>query len=85
LTFTLAKLYELPSTLSELSSVARLGSGSACRSLFGGYVAWQKGILSDGSDSVAYQVATEKHWDLQAVVLVVDEGTKKVGSTVCTS
>ncbi|KAF9052358.1 Diphosphomevalonate decarboxylase [Hymenopellis radicata] len=38
---SLAKLYELPCTPSQLSLIARQGSGSACRSLFGGYVAWE--------------------------------------------
>ena len=50
---SLAALYKLPATPSELSLIARQGSGSACRSLFGGYVAWEMGTKPDGSDSLA--------------------------------
>ncbi|KAG9125112.1 diphosphomevalonate decarboxylase, partial [Ceratobasidium sp. 392] len=52
---SLAHLYELPATPSELSVIARQGSGSACRSLFGGYVAWEMGSQPDGSDSFAVE------------------------------
>ncbi|KAJ3005177.1 hypothetical protein NUW54_g4459 [Trametes sanguinea] len=36
---SLAALYQLPTDASRLSLIARQGSGSACRSLFGGFVA----------------------------------------------
>lgn len=32
--------------LTRLSSIARLGSGSACRSIFGGFVKWEAGVES---------------------------------------
>jgi diphosphomevalonate decarboxylase len=38
-------------SLEHLSILARLGSGSACRSLWQGFVTWNKGELSDGRDS----------------------------------
>ncbi|KAH6585013.1 hypothetical protein BASA60_000708 [Batrachochytrium salamandrivorans] len=69
-------------SLSDLSQVARIGSGSACRSLFGGFVAWNMGSRNDGSDSLAVQIAPQQHWsDLEALVLVVSDARKDTGST----
>lgn len=77
-----ANLYELPASPSELSLIARQGSGSACRSLFGGYVAWRMGDAADGSDSMADQVAEAAHWpDMRALILVVSAAKKGVSST----
>ncbi|KAJ1834819.1 diphosphomevalonate decarboxylase [Coemansia sp. RSA 2711] len=78
----LGALFELPQSASELSRVARVGSGSACRSMFGGFVAWQAGISEDGCDSQAVQVADRQHWpELQALVLVVSDQKKAISST----
>lgn len=68
-------------SLPELSVLARRGSGSACRSLFGGYVAWALGERSDGTDCYASPIAGPDHWDLRMAVAVVHEGKKAVGST----
>jgi len=66
----------------ELSDVARMGSGSASRSLFGGYAKWNMGELEDGSDSVAEQVASEGHWDdMHALICVVSDHKKTTSST----
>jgi diphosphomevalonate decarboxylase len=83
LTFALAKLYGVPESLAgELSCVARMGSGSACRSLAGGFVAWDMGSKADGTDSRARQVAAETHWpELQVLVLVISDTKKTVSST----
>ncbi|CAK7214796.1 diphosphomevalonate decarboxylase [Sporothrix curviconia] len=78
----IADLYELPDTPSQLSLIARQGSGSACRSVFGGYVAWRMGEKADGSDSLAEQVAPASAWpEMRAVVLVVSAAKKGVSST----
>ena len=53
LVFALAKLMNVNEDPSQLSAIARQGSGSACRSLFGGFVKWNMGNKEDGSDSVA--------------------------------
>ncbi|GAB0195413.1 diphosphomevalonate decarboxylase [Grus japonensis] len=75
----LARLYGVEG---ELSEVARHGSGSACRSMWGGFVQWQRGERPDGRDSLAHQVAPETHWpELRVLVLVVSGEKKQVGST----
>ncbi|QRG39029.1 diphosphomevalonate decarboxylase [Candidozyma auris] len=78
----IAKLYELPQSMSEISKIARKGSGSACRSLFGGYVAWEMGDKEDGSDSKAVEVAPVDHWpSMKAAILVVSDDKKDTPST----
>ncbi|XP_063829393.1 diphosphomevalonate decarboxylase [Ostrinia nubilalis] len=75
----LAKLYKIKS---DVSSIARLGSGSACRSVYGGFVHWHAGVKADGSDSVATQIVGSSHWpQMRALILVVGDDRKKVSST----
>ena len=62
----------------QLSALARRGSGSASRSLFGGYVEWDKG--SRHEDSVARQLYPADHWDLRDIVAVVSSEEKKISS-----
>lgn len=77
-----ADLYELPQSPRELSLIARQGSGSACRSLMGGYVAWRAGTREDGSDSLAEEIAPVSHWpEMRAIILVVSDAKKDIGST----
>jgi diphosphomevalonate decarboxylase len=57
----LASLFSVQETYTgELTAIARQGSGSASRSLYGGFVRWQKGERADATDSIAVQVADEK-------------------------
>ena len=82
MTFCLAELFQLDMDMPEISRIARVGSGSACRSLFGGFVKWEMGVEEDGSDSMAIQVAREDEWPgMEALVLVVSDARKDTGST----
>jgi diphosphomevalonate decarboxylase len=79
---SLAALYQLPTSPSELSRISRQGSGSACRSLFGGFVAWEMGTAADGADSLAVEVAPQSHWpDMHALICVVSDDKKGTSST----
>ena len=66
---------------SRLSELARRGSGSAARSIFGGFVEMSRGDLEDGSDCVASGLAGSDHWPLRVVVAITDRGGKRVSST----
>lgn len=82
LVYSISRLYQLTQDLSEISKIARKGSGSACRSLFGGYVAWEMGELTNGEDSKAVEVAPINHWpNMKATILVVSDDKKDVAST----
>jgi diphosphomevalonate decarboxylase len=63
----------------ELSRLARRGSGSASRSVPGGFVEWQAGETDE--DSCAFSIAPPEHWDLVDCVAIVSSGHKKTGST----
>jgi diphosphomevalonate decarboxylase len=63
-----------------LSALARRGSGSAARSVFGGFVEWRRGERADGHDSIAEPLAPEGHWDVRIVVAVVSSEPKAVSS-----
>ncbi len=63
----------------ELSRLARIGSGSACRSIPGGFVEWQAG--TNDSDSFAYSIASPDYWDIADCIAVVSQDEKLVSST----
>lgn len=75
-----AKALQLHLSNKELTQFTRQGSGSACRSIFGGFVEWKKGEKEDGSDCYAEQIAPEDHWDLRVAAAVLTAKEKDVSS-----
>ncbi len=63
----------------ELSTLARLGSGSAARSLPPGFVEWHAGDSHD--TSFAQSFAAPQHWDLVDIIAIVSEAHKRTGSS----
>ncbi|PWG00874.1 diphosphomevalonate decarboxylase [Levilactobacillus bambusae] len=63
----------------DLSRLARRGSGSASRSIYGGFVQWQKG---NDETSYAFPVEEDVTWPISMVALIVDANQKKVSSTL---
>jgi len=92
LVFTLANAFRLMPHVSTrtLSAIARMGSGSACRSLYGGFVVWHAGDVNVDSTtandlaetSSAEQLFPPEHWpELCVVLLVVSRAQKSISST----
>lgn len=64
-----------------LSELARRGSGSAARSIFGGIVLMHRGRADDGSDCIAEPIDAITDWPLRMVVAVVGGGAPKKRSS----
>mgnify|MGYP001094063653 CR=1 FL=1 len=63
----------------KLSLLARLGSGSASRSLFPGFAVWHVGTQTDGMDSFAEAIETQ--WPEFCVGLLKVDVSEKAGSS----
>jgi len=63
----------------ELTIFARMGSGSACRSIPDGFVVWEKGDSS--KTSFAWSLYPPTHWDIRDILVIVDSSMKKVSTT----
>ena len=63
----------------DLSRLARRGSGSASRSIFGGFAEWEKG--HDDETSYAHPIDAD-HWEdeLSMIFVVINNQSKKVSS-----
>ena len=80
LAFALANIWS-PLTL-DTSCLARIGSGSACRSVYGGFVKWHSGSPSAPLTSKAEQFVPHTHWsDMQVLCLVTKSSKKSISST----
>lgn len=77
LAYAATKAYNLDLDKKELSSLARLGSGSASRSIYDGLVVWHEG--KDHLSSYAEHLTNIE--DLALIVCLIDESPKKVNST----
>lgn len=64
----------------ELSILARRASGSAARSIFGGFVEMAAGTRLDGADAFASPLLDPLHWRLCVVVAVTSSRAKAVDS-----
>jgi len=62
----------------QISIISRQGSGSSCRSIYGGYVEWIKGNKSE--NSFALQLADENYFDIRDIIAIVEQKEKKVSS-----
>lgn len=81
LTGAIAELYQLQDfSLKQASLLARLGSGSACRSVTGGWMHWQRGLRADGSDS--YAQSLDLSWPALRIGLwMIEAGEKPMNSS----
>ena len=79
-TLALNDLFNWQLSLRELSILARMGSGSASRSLYSGFVIWHKGENCDGSDSFSESIPM--YWkELAIAIVTISTEEKAVGST----
>ena len=81
----LNKLLDWNASPTELSVLARQGSGSACRSLWPGLVHWKKGLNEDGQDSHGEPLSLWPELSL-GVILLTSEAKKtssRDGMTHC--
>jgi diphosphomevalonate decarboxylase len=79
LTLAAAAAAGLAGSEAQFSALARRGSGSACRSVPGGFVEWQMG--TGDKDSYAVSIAPPEHWALADVIAMLSAAHKATGST----
>uniref|UniRef100_A0A915KIY2 K Homology domain-containing protein n=1 Tax=Romanomermis culicivorax TaxID=13658 RepID=A0A915KIY2_ROMCU len=78
--YSLGVIFEF--NVDDICRLARLGSGSAARSVYSGLVQWFAGQEPRGADCVCRTISTREHWpNLRCVVLVVSDAQKAYSST----
>ncbi|MCL5115299.1 MAG: diphosphomevalonate decarboxylase [Candidatus Marsarchaeota archaeon] len=60
----------------ELSIISRKGSGSSCRSIYGGFVEWKAGTTDE--NSYAVQLADQNWWDIRDITVLVSTDQRRV-------
>ncbi len=79
LILALDHLYQWQLEKSTLSILSRLGSGSACRSLWHGFVKWECGQLKTGMDSHGYPI--QQNWpELRVGLHIITRDKKPISS-----
>jgi diphosphomevalonate decarboxylase len=79
LVLALNDLFGWQLSVKELSILARLGSGSAARSIEKGFVQWNKGCRSNGMDSYAEKLLLD--WPTLCIgILIIDQEEKHIAS-----
>lgn len=81
LTLAAAAAFDLQAPKETLSALARMGSGSAARSIWGGFVRLDRGHAPDGHDCIARPLQLAKPWPLRLLVVQTTTGKKSIGST----
>ncbi|HJP97574.1 MAG TPA: diphosphomevalonate decarboxylase [Rhodanobacteraceae bacterium] len=67
---------------SALSRLARRGSGSAARSIFGGFVEMAAGTRADGEDAFATPLLDPEAWPLTVAIAITTRAAKSTSSRV---
>jgi diphosphomevalonate decarboxylase len=65
----------------QLTRWARQGSGSAARSIYGGFVEMQCGEDKLGDKDFAVPLYEEDYWDVRLLIAITSEEKKAIGST----
>lgn len=71
----LDQVFETKLSKRQLSQMARRGSGSASRSIYGGLVQWHRG---DSDDNSYAEKIDEANWDIGMIAVVINKKKKKV-------
>lgn len=83
LTYAATSALGLKLSEKELSILTRQGSGSACRSIQGGFVEWLEGKRIDGLDSYSKRIKNENFWpEFTIIATIISNNQKSIGSRV---